>query len=622
MAQSKVKLNQFIQDGATDGQVIAWDNTLSLYKPITLSTLYTGSGTIQAGTVATFATGTAPKFKYQNGTSAIDFTSNFATKIASGDGLSIGFFQDSSIAISVNAKGLSVTETFSAFNNKLYVNTTGGAQEASAALQVLSTTGLLYPPIMTETQRDAITPINGGVLYNSTAAKFQGRQAGAWVDLGGSGGGGGALSAITAATASNAIDNLNFVQTWDWSTLTTNTGLLLGANGLTTGTILSVSSTNGSLDSAAGLLYVANEGASTNGYVAQLKANSTTGTGLVIKADNTSGFGTDSPTSILSISAQNTIAAPTSDTVLHVTGADSSTNAVIQLDLHNAGATGPVYFGRHARGTAASPTATQSGDVLSDYAGAGYGTSAYGALIGGMEIKAAQAFTNTAQGTSLTLSTTLSGTTTRTDRLVIANDGVITIGNLNGGGVAGAVNASNTGVLTNSKVFITSVAAQSFLTLASGSTLTTAANFTTAGANALTLTTTGVTNVTLPTTGTLSAIAGTETLTNKRINPRVTSVAYAAAPTPDVSTTDLYIMTAASGTVTFGVPAGTPVNGQRLTYRIKDNGTLRTLAWNAIYRAMGVGLPAGTVASKIMYIGLIYDSDAVKWDVVSVSNEP
>src|SRR6185312_14633157 len=51
-----------------------------------------------------------------------------------------------------------------------------------------------------------------------------------------------------------------------------------------------------------------------------------------------------------------------------------------------------------------------------------------------------------------------------------------------------------------------------------GGALTTAAAFTTAGANALTLTTTGVTNVTLPTTGTLSTLAGSEALTNKTYN--------------------------------------------------------------------------------------------------------
>lgn len=48
-----------------------------------------------------------------------------------------------------------------------------------------------------------------------------------------------------------------------------------------------------------------------------------------------------------------------------------------------------------------------------------------------------------------------------------------------------------------------------------------AANFTTSGANALTLTTTGATNVTLPTTGTLATLAGTETLTNKTLTAPV-----------------------------------------------------------------------------------------------------
>ena len=75
--------------------------------------------------------------------------------------------------------------------------------------------------------------------------------------------------------------------------------------------------------------------------------------------------------------------------------------------------------------------------------------------------------------------------------------------------------------------------------------LTTAAAFTTAGANALTLTTTGTTNVTLPTTGTLATLAGTETLTNKTLTgPTITSPTL----TGSITATDITI----SGNTTIG----------------------------------------------------------------------
>jgi len=54
-------------------------------------------------------------------------------------------------------------------------------------------------------------------------------------------------------------------------------------------------------------------------------------------------------------------------------------------------------------------------------------------------------------------------------------------------------------------------------TIGLGGNITTAGDFTTSGAFALTLTQTGATNVTLPTTGTLATLAGTETFTNKTI---------------------------------------------------------------------------------------------------------
>ena len=55
---------------------------------------------------------------------------------------------------------------------------------ASAILDVSSTTGGVLFPRLTTTQRDAIgSPANGLVLYNITTDKLQVRAAGAWVDL-------------------------------------------------------------------------------------------------------------------------------------------------------------------------------------------------------------------------------------------------------------------------------------------------------------------------------------------------------------------------------------------------------------------------------------------------------
>jgi hypothetical protein len=58
------------------------------------------------------------------------------------------------------------------------------APDASALLDVTSTTGGVLFPRMTSTQRDAIgSPANGLVLYNTTTDKLQVRAGGSWVDL-------------------------------------------------------------------------------------------------------------------------------------------------------------------------------------------------------------------------------------------------------------------------------------------------------------------------------------------------------------------------------------------------------------------------------------------------------
>ncbi|PIY80757.1 MAG: hypothetical protein COY80_01275, partial [Candidatus Pacebacteria bacterium CG_4_10_14_0_8_um_filter_42_14] len=110
-----------------------------------------------------------------------------------------------------------------------------------------------------------------------------------------------ALSSITAATGTNTIDSLNFAQTWNWSTASTQSPMTLTANALTTGSLLSLTSSNASINSTNGLLYVANTSAGTNGIVARIQSNSTAGSGLTVRADGNVGIGTTVPTQKLSV---------------------------------------------------------------------------------------------------------------------------------------------------------------------------------------------------------------------------------------------------------------------------------------------------------------------------------
>jgi hypothetical protein len=122
-------------------------------------------------------------------------------------------------------------------------------------------------------------------------------------------------------------------------------------------------------------------------------------------------------------------------------------------------------------------------------------------------------------------------------------------------------------------------------------------------------------------TGTVVGTTDTQTLENKRVTKRIGTTASSATPTPSADNHDQYNVTALAAAATFGAPTGTPTDGQRLIIRVKDNGTARTLAYNAIYRAIGVTLPTTTTISKTIVLGCIYNSADSKWDVVAVAEE-
>lgn len=115
--------------------------------------------------------------------------------------------------------------------------------------------------------------------------------------------------------------------------------------------------------------------------------------------------------------------------------------------------------------------------------------------------------------------------------------------------------------------------------------------------------------------------AATQTLTNKRVTPRVTSIASNATPTVNTDTTDIVDITALAVAITSMSSnlTGTPTIGQVLVYQIKDNGTARAITWGASFTAKGTALPTTTVISK--YLTVVFMWNGANWGCVGSKQE-
>ena len=100
------------------------------------------------------------------------------------------------------------------------------------------------------------------------------------------------------------------------------------------------------------------------------------------------------------------------------------------------------------------------------------------------------------------------------------------------------------------------------------------------------------------------------------LNPRVQTVTSAATITA-TSTNDLVNVTALAVGTTIANPTGTFVNGQIVSYRIKDNATPRAIAYDTKFKAFGSALPTTTVASKITLLSAMYNSVADTFETVN-----
>lgn len=191
--------------------------------------------------------------------------------------------------------------------------------------------------------------------------------------------------------------------------------------------------TSGTLTNCTGLPISTGVSGLGTGVATFLAAPSSANLAAAVTDETGSGalvFGT-SPTiktSLVVSANSSTLPAGPSGTVLQVGGADSL-QAFLLFDAFLSGGAPQMVF-RLARGTAASPSAVQSGDVLGQinafgyHSGGAYTTSGQGKF----RFLAAENWTSTARGTSFIIQTTPTGGVSLINAMVVSAGGALQLG--------------------------------------------------------------------------------------------------------------------------------------------------------------------------------------------------
>ena len=456
--------------------------------------------------------------------------------------------------------------------------------------------------------------------------------------------------------------------------LTSVDSISFGTTGLTPAT-----ATTGVV-TVAGTLNVVNGGTGQTTYTdGQLLIGNTTGNTLT-KSTLTAGTGI----SITNGTGSITIAATNSGTVTSVTftgGIISVANGTTTPAFTVAGTSGGIPYFSSGTTWASSTALAANALVVGGGAGAapssittgtgvvtalGVNTGSAGAFVvngGALGAPSSGTVTNLTGTASININGTVGATTANTGAFTtVSASGVITstittgtapftvssttpVTNLSiGGNAAGlsttlAVTSGGTGVTTtptNGQLLIGNGTNYTVATLGTGTGISiTAGSGTLQVNNTLPMTyptgsgiavvasgTSWGTTLTAP-SGAIVGTTDTQTLTNKRVTPRIGTVTSASTITPTADSSDQYNVTALATTASFAIPSGTPTDGQKLSIRIYA-GTTQTISWVTTaggYRIIGTTLPTSVPATKTIYVGCVYNAADSFWDVVAVATQ-
>lgn len=113
---------------------------------------------------------------------------------------------------------------------------------------------------------------------------------------------------------------------------------------------------------------------------------------------------------------------------------------------------------------------------------------------------------------------------------------------------------------------------------------------------------------------TVPTISSTNTLTNKRVTPRLSTTTSSATPTINTDNVDVYGLTAQTADITSFTTnlSGTPTDGQKLWIYIVGTAA-RAITWGSSFENGASTLPTTTVSTQRLDVGFIWNAATSKW---------